>query len=377
MKVKHISSLALALLLAINIVPGRVDASQVMEEMPKQETMSEEKDVENPIPLSDETTKDDETKAFEEKVAKAKEELKKYIDSMDEESVDNPAIVYEGQAKEDIKNAIARAKELLNDEEIDQAKLEEIEKIPFKKVDGKKQGLFRDYTHKALVNFEVEGERSNKNPHNNKSYVGLRDNKIKIKSSFKGLKKSGESKNKFIKLNYVTEADYQAMKLDGVSAATPKYKKQELPQDDYIIREVEDGYEIEITKLPADAKFIKPVALVKFADGTYFENGDIVYVKNENSSAKSSNPDKVDEKSGDTEKSEQKKEAKKYHKKSQKVDQIREATKKDKKEGLKQETKQDVKASSQNVKTGVGSSLIAILSFGASSTALFASKKRK
>lgn len=377
MKVKHISSLALALLLAINIVPGRVDASQVMEEMPKQETMSEEKDVENPIPLSDETTKDDETKAFEEKVAKAKEELKKYIDSMDEESVDNPAIVYEGQAKEDIKNAIARAKELLNDEEIDQAKLEEIEKIPFKKVDGKKQGLFRDYTHKALVNFEVEGERSNKNPHNNKSYVGLRDNKIKIKSSFKGLKKSGESKNKFIKLNYVTEADYQAMKLDGVSAATPKYKKQELPQDDYIIREVEDGYEIEITKLPADAKFIKPIALVKFADGTYFENGDIVYVKNENSSAKSSNPDKVDEKSGDTEKSEQKKEAKKYHKKSQKVDQIREATKKDKKEGLKQETKQDVKASSQNVKTGVGSSLIAILSFGASSTALFASKKRK
>lgn len=377
MKVKHISSLALALLLAINIVPGRVDASQVMEEMPKQETMSEEKDVENPIPLSDETTKDDEIKAFEEKVAKAKEELKKYIDSMDEESVDNPAIVYEGQAKEDIKNAIARAKELLNDEEIDQAKLEEIEKIPFKKVDGKKQGLFRDYTHKALVNFEVEGERSNKNPHNNKSYVGLRDNKIKIKSSFKGLKKSGESKNKFIKLNYVTEADYQAMKLDGVSAATPKYKKQELPQDDYIIREVEDGYEIEITKLPADAKFIKPVALVKFADGTYFENGDIVYVKNENSSAKSSNPDKVDEKSGDTEKPEQKKEAKKDHKKSQKVDQIREATKKDKKEGLKQETKQDVKASSQNVKTGVGSSLIAILSFGASSTALFASKKRK
>lgn len=377
MKVKHISSLALALLLAINIVPGRVDASQVMEEMPKQETMSEEKDVENPIPLSDETTKDDETKAFEEKVAKAKEELKKYIDSMDEESVDNPAIVYEGQAKEDIKNAIARAKELLNDEEIDQAKLEEIEKIPFKKVDGKKQGLFRDYTHKALVNFEVEGERSNKNPHNNKSYVGLRDNKIKIKSSFKGLKKSGESKNKFIKLNYVTEADYQAMKLDGVSAATPKYKKQELPQDDYIIREVEDGYEIEITKLPADAKFIKPIALVKFADGTYFENGDIVYVKNENSSAKSSNPDKVDEKSGDTEKSEQKKEAKKDHKKSQKVDQIREDTKKDKKEGLKQETKQYVKASSQNVKTGVGSSLIAILSFGASSTALFASKKRK
>lgn len=376
MKVKHKVSLALALLLAINIVPGRVDASQVMEEMPKQETMSEEKDVENPISLSDEATQDDETKAFEEKVAKAKEELKKYLDSMDEESVDNPAIAYEGQTKEDIKKAIARAKELLADESMDQAKLEEMEKIPFKKVDGKKQGLFRDYTHKALVNFEVVGERTNKNPHNNKAYVGLRDNKIKIKSSFKGLKKSGESKNKFIKLNYVTEADYQAMKLDGVSAATPKYKKQELPQDDYIIREVEDGYEIEITKLPADAKFIKPVALVKFADGTYFENGDIVYVKNEKSSAKPAKAEKVDQKSGATEKASEKKEEKLSSKKAKEVkkaDSTSEATKKDKKE----EAKVGAKAAAKNAKTGVASSIAAILTLGASSTALFASKKRK
>ena len=376
MKVKHKVSLALALLLAINIVPGRVDASQVMEEMPKQETMSEEKDVENPISLSDEATQDDETKAFEEKVAKAKEELKKYLDSMDEESVDNPAIAYEGQTKEDIKKAIARAKELLADESIDQAKLEEMEKIPFKKVDGKKKGLFRDYTHKALVNFEVVGERTNKNSHNNKAYVGLRDNKIKIKSSFKGLKKSGESKNKFIKLNYVTEADYQAMKLDGVSAATPKYKKQELPQDDYIIREVEDGYEIEITKLPADAKFIKPVALVKFADGTYFENGDIVYVKNEKSSAKPAKAEKVDQKSGATEKASEKKEEKlssKKVKEVKKADSTSEATKKDKKE----EAKVGAKAAAKNAKTGVASSIAAILTLGASSTALFASKKRK
>lgn len=376
MKVKHKVSLALALLLAINIVPGRVDASQVMEEMPKQETMSEEKAVENPISLSDEATQDDETKAFEEKVAKAKEELKKYLDSMDEESVDNPAIAYEGQTKEDIKKAIARAKELLADESIDQAKLEEMDKIPFKKVDGKKQGLFRDYTHKALVNFEVVGERTNKNPHNNKAYVGLRDNKIKIKSSFKGLKKSGENKNKFIKLNYVTEADYQAMKLDGVSAATPKYKKQELPQDDYIIREVEDGYEIEITKLPADAKFIKPVALVKFADGTYFENGDIVYVKNEKSSAKTAKAEKVDQKSGATEKASEKKEEKLSSKKAKEVkkaDSTSEATKKDKKE----EAKVGAKAAAKNAKTGVASSIAAILTLGASSTALFASKKRK
>lgn len=373
MKVKHKASLALALLLAINIVPGRVDASQVMEEIPKQETMSEEKDVENPISLSDEATQDDETKAFEEKVSKAKEDLKKYLDSMDEESVDNPAIAYEGQTKEDIKKAIARAKELLADESIDQAKLEEMEKIPFKKVDGKKKGLFRDYTHKALVNFEVVGDRTNNNPHNNKSYTGLNKNKIKIKSTFKGLKKAGESDSKFIKLNYVTEADYKATKVDGVSSSTPKYKKQELPAEDYTVNEVADGYEIEIKKLPADVKFIKPVVLVKLADGTYFENGDIVYAKSEKASAK---VEKVDQKSEATEKASEKKEEKLSSKKAKEVkktDSTSEATKKDNKE----EAKVGSKAAAKNVKTGVASSIAAILTLGASSTALFASKKRK
>ena len=117
MKVKHKASLALALLLAINIVPGRVDASQVDEDIFNNDPVSEQKETEAPMPVSDLEIldeKDDETKAFEEKVAKAKEDLKKYLDSMDEESVDNPSIAYEGQTKEDIKNSIARAKELLN-----------------------------------------------------------------------------------------------------------------------------------------------------------------------------------------------------------------------------------------------------------------------
>ena len=77
---------------------------------------------------------DESKKVFDEKVSKAKEDLKKYLDSFDEEAVDNPSIVYEGQTKEEIKKSIARAKELLADENIDQAKLEEMEKIPFKKI---------------------------------------------------------------------------------------------------------------------------------------------------------------------------------------------------------------------------------------------------
>ena len=208
-----------------------------------------------------------------------------------------------------------------------------------------------------------------KNKKNNKK-ISNKKNEIKSKKDIL------LERNKFIKLNYVTEADYQAMKLDGVSAATPKYKKQELPQDDYIIREVEDGYEIEITKLPADAKFIKPVALVKFADGTYFENGDIVYVKNEKSSAKPAKAEKVDQKSGATEKASEKKEEKlssKKVKEVKKADSTSEATKKDKKE----EAKVGAKAAAKNAKTGVASSIAAILTLGASSTALFASKKRK
>lgn len=386
MKIKNKASLGLALLLAINFLPGHVNASEVNEEMPKEEVASEENEVESAESLVNkflENKEEDSKNDFEEKVTKAKADLKKYLSSMDEASVDNPGIAFEGQSKEEIKKSIARAKELLADQTIDQAKLEEMEKIPFKKVNGKKQGLFRKLTHKALVNFEVLGKRVNKNPHNNKAYTGLSHNKIMIKSSFKGLKKAGESDSKFIKLNYVTEADYKGMKVDGVSSSTPKYNKQELPREDYKVKEVKGGYEIEITKLPADTKFVKPIALVKLADGTYFENGDLVYVKNEKSPAKA---EKVDQTSEATQKTTDKKEEKPASKKaeksaSKKVDQTTEATKKENKEETKQEAKQEAKKGAKNpaknVKTGVASSILAILGLGASSTALFASKKRK
>ncbi|WP_311376545.1 sortase [Anaerococcus lactolyticus] len=376
MKVKSKASLALALLLAINFMPGQINRSQADEAVAKEEAASDKMEVDDAIAIIEEAMADKEDvskKDFEEKVAKAKADLKKYLDSMDEKSVDNPAIDFEGQTKEEIKKSIARAKELLADESIDQAKLEEMEKIPFKKIDGKKKGLFRDYTHKALVNFKVVGKRENTNPHNNKAYTGLKKNKIMIKSTFKGLKKAGESDSKFIKLNYVTEADYKAMKVDGVSSSTPKYNKQELPKEDYTVKEVAGGYEIEIKKLPADVKFIKPIVLVKLADGTYFENGDIVYAKSEKTPAKA---EKVDQKSEAREKASEKKEEKtssKKAKEAKKTDSTSEAKKKDNKE----EAKAGAKAPAKNAKTGVASSIAAILTLGASSTALFASKKRK
>lgn len=385
MKIKNKASLGLALLLAINFLPGQVRASEINEEMPKEDVAGEQTETLSSKELVEKFL-DNKEEDFDEKVSKAKADLKKYLGSMDEASVDNPSIAYEGQTKEDIKKSIARAKELLADQAIDQAKLEEIEKIPFKKINGKKQGIFRDYTHKALVNFEVLGKRTNKNPHNNKAYTGLNQNKIMIKSSLKGLKKAGESDSKFIKLNYVTEDDYKAMKVDGVSSSTPKYKKQELPKEDYKVKEVAGGYEIEITKLPANTKFVKPIVLVKLADGTYFENGDIVYVKNEKSPATAEKSEKVDQTSQATEKSAEKNEEKPASKKADKqagnkVDQTTEATKKESKDEAKAETKEeakkDAKNPAQNVKTGVGSSILAILGLGASSTAFFASKKRK
>ena len=383
MKVKNKVSLALALLLAINFIPAQAQEAQPKEDKPYQGIVSDNKDDEIEKVLRQalgedekESDKAEDTYSFDKKVADAKAELKKYLDSMDEKSIDDPSIVFEGQTKEEIKKSIARSKELLADEDIDQAKLEEIQKIPFKKVNGKKQGLFRGYTHKALVGFEVLGKRENVNPHNNKKYVGLVNNKFTIKSSAKGLKKIGESDDKFIKLNYVTEDDYKATKVDGVSSSTPKYKKAELDRNTYTIKEIENGYEVEVSNLPAGIKFIKPVVLVKLADGTYFENGDLVYVKNEVHEKKPTDNKKVDKKakvdqeSSATKKSQDKKEEKSANKKEEKP------ASKEKDQKKEEKTKDNAKAPAKNAKTGVGSSIVAMAVLGLSSTALFASKKR-
>lgn len=216
----------------------------------------------------------------EEQIKLAKEELKAYLETMNEEVIDNPAIKFKKEeVKEQIKASIKRAKELLEDKDIDDAKLEEIKKIPFKKVNGKKQGLFRDYTHNALVDFEVVGDRTEENPQTKKKYTELKDNKIVIKTSLKDVVKFGEEGKAFINVNYVTKENYDGVKVDAMSTATPKYKKDKLPAENYEIKAIENGYEIEIKKLPENTVLLKPVILAQLANKTYFENGDIVYVK--------------------------------------------------------------------------------------------------
>lgn len=222
-------------------------------------------------------------KSEDPKREEAKKALDAYMKSFNEDVVDNPAIEYQDEnVKGDIKKAITRAKDLLAKEDISQAELEEMEKIPFKKVNGKKSGLFRDFTKKALVNFEVLGDKNIVNPHNGKKYTALKNNTIKIKSSLIGAGKIGENDKFFFKLNYVKEEDFkpanQAIGLDATSTPTPKYKKQEVPSADYEVRTVDGGYEIKINKLPEGAKIIKPIVYAKLADNTYFENGTLVFV---------------------------------------------------------------------------------------------------
>ena len=222
-------------------------------------------------------------KSEDPKREEAKKALDAYMNSFNEDVVDNPAIEYQDEkVKGEIKKAITRAKDLLAKEDISQAELEEMEKIPYKKVNGKKSGLFRDFTKKALVNFEVLGDKNIVNPHNGKKYTALKNNTIKIKSTLEGAGKIGENDNFFFKLNYVKEEDFKSIpqptSVDATSTPTPKYKKQEVPSADYEVNAVEGGYEIKINKLPEGAKIIKPIVYAKLADNTYFENGTLVFV---------------------------------------------------------------------------------------------------
>ena len=230
---------------------------------------------------------------FAARVKKAKDEARVFMGSMDKSVLDSQSIHYlADDVKDKINAAIARSNDLLADEAIDQAKLNELENIPSKNIDGKKTGIFRAFTKQALVDYEVLGTRDQLNPQNKKSYVALKDNKIKIRSNLVGAGKIGENEKAFFKLNYVTEADYashdtpakpmavsfRSAQVDAASTATPKYKKQEVPRENYEVKAVDGGYEITIKQLPENVKYIKPIVYVKFADQTYFENGDMVAV---------------------------------------------------------------------------------------------------
>ena len=225
---------------------------------------------------------------FAERVRQAKAELQRYMKTVEEKVLDSDSIEFQPGVKDEVKGAVEKAKTLLSKEKITEEELKFIESVPYKKVNGKKSGLFRDYTKKALVNYKVLGTRDQLNPHNNKNYVALKDNKIEIRSNLEGAGKIGENEEAFFKLNYVTQKDFEegkpkavsspSTRVDTSTSATPKYKKQEVPRDDYTVKQVAGGYEIEITKLPENAKYIKPIVYVKFANDTYFENGDMVAV---------------------------------------------------------------------------------------------------
>ena len=235
---------------------------------------------------------EDEDLADRDEVTKAKEELRTYMNSMDEKVLDNVSIEFKGNDRKEAKEAVQRAKDLLAKEKITKDELKFIKSIPYREVDGKKSGLFRKYTKKALVNYKVEGERDQINPHNNKKYVALKNNEIKIQSNLKGAGKYGDNEKAFFKLNYVTNEQYAAhnnvakpmavsfrsARVDVESTATPKYAKHELPKDDYTVTPEDGGYKITILKLPEGVKYVKPIVYVKFANKTYFENGDMVAV---------------------------------------------------------------------------------------------------
>lgn len=221
-------------------------------------------------------------KPISEEIQNAKKELKAYLDTLNESVLELNGINTQSnkEALKTLKDGIKRAKELLNKEDISKEELEEIKKIPFKKVGDKKQGAIRDLAKKVVVDFEVLGEKNIENIHNHKKYVALKDNKLTVKTSLENVKKVGESEDMFLKLNYVTKDEYASKtEADAVSGATPRYKKQEVAKEDYIVKTVNGNLEIEISKLPENVKLIKPVIYVKLADGTYFENGTLVYVE--------------------------------------------------------------------------------------------------
>ena len=220
---------------------------------------------------------EDEDLADLDEVNKAKEELQTYMKSMDEKVLDNVSIEFKGNDRKEAKEAVQRAKDLLAKEKITKDELKFIQSIPYREVNGKKTGLFRKFTKKALVNYKVEGDRDQINPHNNKKYVALKNNEIKIQSNLKGAKKIGENEKAFFKLNYVTNEQYAAhnnvarpmavsfrsAQVDAASTATPKYKKQEVPRENYEVKAVDGGYESGSSSTDSGYIFLEPVATVQ------------------------------------------------------------------------------------------------------------------
>ena len=219
-----------------------------------------------------------------EKIDTAKTLLKTYLETIKWDVLKDPAIDKDvnKKAMEELKKVKDRSEELLNDDNIDEKEYKEIMELPYIAVDGGKptKGLFNKVSKKFLVDFEVQGDRVMENKDNHKKYPVLKDHKITVKTLLTDAGKKGEKDDRFLKLNIVTKAQYDAKtEADAVSGATPKYDKQELPLEDYDVKAVDGGYEFIIKKVPEDVVILKPIIYVKLGEGTYLENGDMVYIE--------------------------------------------------------------------------------------------------
>lgn len=221
--------------------------------------------------------------SFEE-VEAAKAKLKTYVDSIVEavlempgiETTSNQAAIKEFQAHH------KKADELLKKDnaEITSDELKIMKKMPsYMEGEKKIKGTFSEIVKKMRADFQVLGARTEKNKDNGKTYPVLVQGKIQINSQIPELTNAKDAKKRLY-LNYITQADYDAKgKADATGGATPKYKKQEVPVDDYTVEENDGVYTITVKKIPEGAVILKPVVKVYLAEITFVENGDMVYVK--------------------------------------------------------------------------------------------------
>ena len=244
-------------------------------------------------------------------VIEIKAQLKKYVDSVKPDVLKLAGIATDGNkaAIEKFNAHLERAKALLvkEDSNITKAELEEMQKMPSYKKDGKKiKGSFSKIVKDMRADFKVLGERSKKNKHNGQMYPVLKSGEIKIESKIAGLKKEGDKR---LYLNYVTKEEY-GKNFDVIGSATPKYDKKTVPAESYTVTEDNGIYTIQLKNVPEDAVIIKPVIKVQLAEMTFVENGDLVYVKEqtsneENSSSGKDKKDKKDKKEDNNKKKEQ------------------------------------------------------------------------
>ena len=212
------------------------------------------------------------------KVSELKKSLKAIIDSKNDSVLELSAINTESNKKAiaEMKSLIDEAKKLLDKKDLSPEEIKRLEE--FVKFEGKKyRGAFRNAARNILVDFEVLGNRDVVNKNNNKKYTALDNNQIKVKTSLEDVKKIGESKDRFVKLNYISKKNYD--EIDAISKSTPKYNKEELSKDLYTVEEKDGIITFTISKdLPEDVVILKPIIYVKYADNILFENGDLVYV---------------------------------------------------------------------------------------------------